>query len=289
MSKLFPFFFLLILSASSCTFFGKKDPNVEDIVAKAYDRVLMREELAGLIPLGTSVEDSSKIADHFIQSWLSNQVVLVKAESNLKDDTVFIEIDKKMQDYRSSLIRFAYEKELVNQKLDTLVSNVEIESFYNNNKSNFELKDNIIQVNYLKLLKKSPKLGRVKDWFKSSKEKDRKELEEYCFQFAENYFLDDNTWLIFDDLLKEIPIKTYDKEQFLKNNRYIEIADSNYIYLVNIKGFKIKNSSSPLIFERDNIINIILNKRKLLLIEEMEKSAYKEALEKNEIHFVGKK
>ena len=82
---------------------------------------------------------------------------------------------------------------------------------------------------------------------------------------------------MFDDLLKEIPIKTYDKEQFLQNNRNIEIEDSSLIYLVSIQGFMIKNSISPLSFERRNIISMIMNERKLKLIEEMEGQAYDEA------------
>ena len=82
-------------------------------------------------------------------------------------------------------------------------------------------------------------------------------------------------------MLKEIPIKTYDKEQFLQNNRFIEIEDSVSLFLVNIKGFKIKDSLSPLSFEKDNIKNLILNQRKLRLIEEMEKKAYEDALKNN--------
>jgi hypothetical protein len=88
---------------------------------------------------------------------------------------------------------------------------------------------------------------------------------------------------LFDDLLKESPIETYDKEQYLKNNRFIELTDSDYLYFVNIKGFKIKDSLSPLSFERENIRNIIRNKRKLTLIQDMQKEVYEEALNKGEI------
>jgi hypothetical protein len=78
-------------------------------------------------------------------------------------------------------------------------------------------------------------------------------------------------------------VKTYDQEHFLRNNRYIEIPDSAVTFFVNIKGFKIKESLSPLSFERDNIRNLILNKRKLDLIKAMEKDAYDDAIQKKEI------
>ena len=193
-----------------------------------------------------------------------------------------------MNDYRNSLITHAYEEELVSQKLDTVISEDEIEKFYNENQSNFELKDNIIKVIYLKLSRKSPKIEKAKQWYKSDNPKDRKLLEDYCHQYAFNYYLDDQSWLLFDDLLKEIPIKTYDKEQFLRNNRFIELEDSSNLYLVNIKGFKIRNSISPLSFETDNIRNMIINERKLKLIEEMEsKGVYgDDAKKKGEIEVI---
>ena len=192
-------------------------------------------------------------------------------------------VTKQLDEYRNSLITYAYETELIRQKLDTSVSEEEILAFYKNHPHNFELKDNIIKVIYLKLNKKSPKLEKVKQWYKSQAKKDRESLEEYCHQYAINYYLDDNTWLLFDDLLKEIPIKTYDKEQFLQNNRSIEIQDSSLIYLVDIRGFMIKNSISPLSFERKNIITMIMNERKLKLIDEMENQAYEEAKKTGEV------
>jgi hypothetical protein len=113
--------------------------------------------------------------------------------------------------------------------------------------------------------------------------KDREQLAGYCHQFAENFYLDDNSWLLFDDLLKEIPIQTYNKELFLQNNRFVEVVDSLHNYFLNIKGFKIRNSLSPLSFEKENIKNIILNKRKLELIMKMKQDVYNDALNNKKI------
>ncbi|MFH0864606.1 MAG: peptidyl-prolyl cis-trans isomerase, partial [Bacteroidota bacterium] len=108
-----------------------------------------------------------------------------------------------------------------------------------------------------------------------------KSLEDYCKKYAVNYFLDDSTWLYFSDLLKEIPVKTYNQEDYLKYNRFIEMEDSTYTYFLNIKDFEIKESVSPLSFEKNNVRKIILNKRKLELVEEIEESIFNDAL-KNE-------
>lgn len=274
---------LLILACalSACDFFRKKEDNQgKDAIARAYGYRLFPEDLAGVVPKGASRQDSINITRTFIENWIRQRSVLHKAESNLDDDSKNVE--RQLEEYRNTLITYAYETELIRQRLDTVVSDAEVEDFYQKNQNNFELKDNIIKVIYLKLRKNSPKINKPREWYRSTSEKDRNLLTEYCHQYAVNYFLDDSTWLLFDDLLKEIPIKTYDKEQFLQNNRNIEIEDSSFIYFVSIKGFMIKNSTSPLSFERTNIRNMIINQRKLKLIEEMEKQSYEEAKKSGE-------
>ena len=279
----FKYFFLttLILFCFACKFLSRDEGEKKDAIAKAFDYYLYQEDLIGLVPLGASREDSIIIVKNYIENWIRYKAVLRKAEKNLDDEKK--SVDKQLEEYRNSLITYAYETELIRQKLDTSTSEEEILSFYKNHPQNFELKDNIIKVIYLKLNKKSPKLEKVKLWYKSTAKKDREALEEYCHQYAINYYLDDDTWLLFDDLLKEIPIKTYDKEQFLQSNRNIEIEDSSLLYLVSIHGFMIKNSTSPLSFERKNIVTMILNERKLKLIEEMERQTYEDAKKSGDV------
>jgi hypothetical protein len=181
------------------------------------------------------------------------------------------------------LITYAYENELVKQKLDTTVADQEIEKYYTSNASDFQLKDNIIKVIYVKVNKKAPNIAKLKQLYKSESPKDKEQLASYCHQFALNFYLDDNSWLLFDDLLKEIPIQTYNKELFLQNNRYVEVSDSASSYFLNIKGFKTRNSISPLSFEKENIKNIILNKRKLQLISKMKEDVYNDAANNSKI------
>jgi hypothetical protein len=264
-----------------CKLFKKKDTTNKEAVVRVYNKYLYKSELEETIPANASKQDSARVAKGFIDNWIHQQVVLHKAESNLDEEKK--DVEKQLEEYRNSLIRYAYESALVQQKLDTNVSDKEIETFYNSNPDNFQLKSNILRAVYLKLNKKSPKLNRAKDLYKSDNPKDKAWLTDYCRQYAINYYLDDKVWLQFDDLLKEIPIKTYDQEQFLQNNRNIELEDSTNIYLISIKGFKIKNSLSPLSFEKNNIRAMLINQRKLKLIEDMEKQAYEEAKNKEEI------
>ncbi|MFM2206057.1 MAG: hypothetical protein RL213_32 [Bacteroidota bacterium] len=264
----------------SCRFFARDTKEGEGAVARAYGYYLYPDELAGVVPKNASRQDSIAITRNFIENWIRKKAVLMKAEDNLEDEQK--DVSRQLEEYRNSLLTYAYEAEFVRQRLDTSVTDAEVAAYYEQNKKNFELKDNIIRVVYLRLSRNSPKLDKVRMWYRSDVERDRRLLEEYCRQYAMNYYLDDDAWLLFDDLLKEIPIRTYDKEQFLQNNRIIEFEVDSSIYLVNIKGFRIRNSLSPLSFEQNNIRTLIVNQRKLKLIEEMERQAYEDARKKGD-------
>jgi hypothetical protein len=273
---------LLLFSLSSC---DRKttDETAEKgkAIARVYTYNLYENDLKAVLPDGLSPEDSARRAQNFINTWVKEKLLVYKAEMNLGDGQKNVE--KQLQDYRNSLIIYAYEKELVRQRLDTLVSDEEIQKYYDEHPNDFELRDNIVKVIYVKVDKKSPNQQKLTGWIKSDKPQDRKDLEGYCRQFASNYFLDDNVWLLFDDLLKEVPIETYNKELFLQNTRFLTLADSTSNYFVNIKGFMTRNSHSPLAFEKENIRNIILNQRKRELIERMHTNLYKEAMENKDI------
>ncbi|MDQ3046481.1 MAG: hypothetical protein M3R27_02965 [Bacteroidota bacterium] len=273
-------YLLLLLVVFSCDTKNTKDEN-RTVIARANNSYLYADDLLDLVPSGTPAKDSISLIRKYIEIWVRESLVIQKAESNLRDDQK--NVDKQLQDYRNSLITYAYEKELVKQKLDTLVNDTSIENYYNNNQADFELKDNIIKVIYVKVKKNTPGIEKLKKWYASDNMKDREQLASYCHQFAVNYYLDDNSWLLFDDLLKEIPIQAYNKELFLQNNRLVEVSDSLHSYFLNIKGFRIRNSLSPLSFEKENIRNIILNKRKLQLITQMKEDVYNDAANNKKI------
>ena len=269
------FFLFFFFSCKDSSNF-KKD---EKPIARVGDAYLYPSDLNEDILNVADKNDSNEIKTRYINDWIRERLLLQKAQNNLEVDK--LKIDKMTENYRNSLITYRYESELIRQKLDTVVSDEEIESYYQSNKNNFELKDNIIKSIYIKVRKNAPKVEKLKVWYKSNDEKDKNALASYCYEYANNFFLDENTWLLFDNVLKEIPIKLYDKEAFLQNNRIIEIQDSAYLYLVNIKGFLIKNSISPLAFEKNNIRSIILNKRKVSLTKKMREEIYNEALKAN--------
>ncbi len=276
---------LISLSIFSCSYL-KKEKN-DEVVARVYDKYLDKTDLLKIVPQDVKSKDSEIVVKNYINNWIKQNLILHKAEENLTKEQKNFDI--QLEDYRNSLITYSYEKELIRQKLDTVVTEEQIKDYYNKNEKDFLLKDNIVKVLYVKTSLKAPSLLKVKMWCKSNNPKDRTFLENYCKEYAENYFLDDESWLMFDDVLKEIPIKTYDQENYLKNHTFIEIQDAQSNYIINIKGFKIKESVSPLSFEKENVRNIIINKRKIDLINEMEKQVLKDAVKNKDFEIYERK
>jgi len=269
---------LLVVLTAGCTgFFRKK---TERSLARVHDDYLYESDLRNVIPQGTNAKDSSSLAKNFIDSWIRQRLVIHQAEKNLSKEQM--DFTRQLEDYRNSLVIYEYENALVRQNMDTVVTVEETEAYYDTNQQNFLLKDNIVQLQYVKLPLKSTNISKFKKLLHSDESSDKTMLAEQCERLAAYYFLDDQNWLLFNDILKQIPIRTYNQEEFLKNHREVEYQDSMYVYLVKFKDFRIKEGISPLSFEKDRIRNIILNKRKIDLIKKMQEDLYEKAIRKNE-------
>jgi hypothetical protein len=269
---------LALIGMVACSGFLKK--KTEKILARVDNNYLYESDLKGIVPAGTLHDDSISLAHTYIDNWVRKQLLLRQAMKNLTEDQM--NFTDQLEEYKNSLVIYAYENALVKQKLDTLVTPEQIEAYYAANQNNFLLKDNIVQVQYIKLPLKSQLTSKFKALLNSDNPAAKNTLTELCTKNAGDYFLDDQNWLLFSDVLKEVPIKAYNQEEFLKNNKNIEYQDSAYIYLVRIKDFKIKESVSPLGFEKERIRNIILNKRKIELINQMQQDVYDKASKEND-------
>ncbi len=274
-------FTLIAVVSFSCNKFSAKEGN--HVVAECLGNYLYAGDLEGIVLPGTSSDDSIAITRQYIDNWIMQQILLHQAESNLTNEQK--DFKEQLESYRNSLIIYEYERVLIRQKLDTIVTDEQIESFYNENKQNFLLQENIVRVNYVKIPVSSsgtdliPKATR---YLKSDKEGDLDKLNLLCDKSMLICFTDDESWIRFDDLKKEIPIETSDEENFLTGRTFYEFSDSLFTYLIRFKEIKTKEALSPLQLEKENIKNMILNTRRIELIDKMQQTVFQEALAKKE-------
>lgn len=251
----------------------------EEPIARAFDKYLYPSDIVDVVPSSISSSDSVIVARDFIEKWIKKQLLLNKAELNLTDEEK--NVDKQIENYKTSLLIYKYEQSLIEQKLDTVVSFNEIEKYYNKYSSNFMLNDNLVKALFLQIPRIAPEIWKVRWWYKSTSEEDLKKLDNYCYQHAAKYDYFDDNWIYFTEIAKILPTKIEKPEQYLKYRKYIEVKDSTYYYFVNIKDYRLIGTVSPMEIVSSNIRNIILNKRKIRLIKELESEIYNDALNRN--------
>ena len=85
------------------------------------------------------------------------------------------------------------------------------------------------------------------------------------------------TWLYLQDVLKEVPINEIDWNNFLRNTTYYKFESESFQYLVRFFDYKLKDDQSPLTLERGKITDLILNRRKVELINQMREDVVNES------------
>lgn len=270
--------FTLIFAALfiwSCNGSQKEDENAAEIVAKAGSASLDMDEFREHF-ISTGVQkDSSYLSKKTIENWAREALFYQEALEKLNDDEMRVE--REVENYRRSLVNYIYQTKIVEANLDTNVSKQEIEDYYNAHRDNFILNENIVKVNYFKIPVKAQGLDKIKRLLYFNNPKDGEQLKNLCIQNAENFFMNDSTWLLMDDLKKEMP-KLKDQPDFnLSPGRVLEFTDPQYYYFLRVKDLKTKNTMSPLNFERQNIKNFVINNRKAQLINEYKQLLFEKA------------
>lgn len=279
MNRLLVFSVLITALLFSCKLIPNMDNSKENAIARVYDKYLYKDDLQGVIPSGMSANDSIEITEAYINNWVRQELLLKQAEDNLDESNS--DFSRQIEQYRNSLIIYAYESELVKQKLDTVVPMSEIEAYYQENLENFQLHENIVLASYVIIKKESPLGAKVKVLLQSNREADKEKLQTLCQENGVDYLINDGTWISFADLSRKIPLSVDDQQEFLNRNRYYEVKDSTNQYFVAISAFKGKESASPLNFEIENIRIILLNKRKAELLSRMENDLISDAVKRN--------
>ncbi|MBL0316912.1 MAG: hypothetical protein IPP69_14570 [Flavobacteriales bacterium] len=272
--------FLLLLAAIFTATCNKR--NGEDaIVAEVGEKVLTIQQLSEVIPDNTNAADSVQLAQRYIQDWIIEQLVIGKAEQSLPDEKQNFEV--LIENYRKSLLTYAYEQEWVRQKLDTMVTEEEIEKYYGDNEKNFQLKDYILKVKFCAIAADSKNVSQLRKLFNSTKPEDMVKWMQMCVDIGASYYFDEDKWLLWDEFTKQVPIEVYDVETFLQKKKSLEFEKDNNLYLLTVTDYQLSGSRSPLSFEREKIRSMIINRRKMELLEKMRQDLYSKALQDNEI------
>jgi hypothetical protein len=271
---LLTFFFLLILIISSC------NRSVEDnVVAQVNDDLLYFDEVIRDMPI--SILDTSAFINKYISKWIRNKVLLDQALINLDENSD--DIKDKVTLYKNSLLIYEYQQRLINQNFDTSVFLNDILSYYNDNIREFKLNQDIFKGRFVIVEKNAPNIKQLLKMFKSNDNDDIDDLVSYCMLYALEYYVNDSSWNYFNTIKYKIPNDIIPNNIFLSKRKYDIIEDEKYLYLLFLKDFKIKGSTSPFSLEKDKIKSLIINNNKIKYLDIVEKDLVNNGISLNKI------
>lgn len=274
------FFSLLLLGG--CT--QKGTTELKGVLVKVNERALTKDEVLAVLPKNMSSADSLLWAESYIKQWIKDGLVYDVALQNLDDDNR-AEIDRLVDSYRRSLVRYRYQEQLIQERLSANITEEEKQKFYEENQDQFILDHSLVKGLFLKIPIDAPNLSEVKKWYRSTSESAIEKIEKYSVQNAMVYDYFYDKWVSFDEVSVNIPIKVTNETEFLRTHSFVETVDSSYCYLLNIEEYIAKGKIAPFEYASKQISDMLVNQRKVQFLKNFEEELYNDAIRAGNVVF----
>ena len=246
------------------------------------EKTLYKQELERATPEASNTIDSTLAAEAYMKMWIKNELMYEKAKENLTDKE---KIDELVENYRHSLTIYTYQEQLLRERLSKGITDKEFKDYFDSNPERFKLEADIIKGLFLKVPQTSPRLEDLKRWYTLSNDEAIENIEKFSLENAVIYDYFYDKWVYFDDILANIPNDINSPERFLKEQKRLEVQDSAYVYLLNIKEYALTGNAAPFEFAKGQIFDILLSQKRESFMKEFEDDLYKKAIDDGKIKF----
>lgn len=253
---------------------GFKKTHKDAVVARVEDKTLMLSQIKEMVHEGISKTDSAAVVDGFIQNWVRENLMIKEAEKNIAAD---ININKLVDDYRSSLLVYNYEKFLVETKLDTIVTKEDKMRYYEKNKGQYLLSHPIFTGVIVKISSKSSSLQTIKTKLEKN---DWHDLEALLQAKANMYRLDTTMYWTLDDVYPLVPEGMIASSNIV-DNKVLSKREKDFDYFIKIiRGYR-EHEVPPYDFIESKITKSILSERKIQLLNQFRQDLFDKGLKEN--------
>lgn len=253
----------------------------DPLMAQVFDKKLFASEVNSVIPETMDSTERILARNAYVDRWIKENVLLHEAEKNIPPD---LQIDRLVKDYQASLVMLQYEKSVAESLLDTVISDQELESYYEANKSQYQLESTIVRCHFIKIPRTldDRTIKKIENSWKSDKTADFRDLVSLSTTFAETYYLSDSIWYKLDVISQEMPQGSISLSA-IRNNKVFQLTNDDYYYFLKILDVKDKTEIAPLAFIQEQASRVILHKRKIELLEKLKEDLYQRAVSRNNI------
>jgi len=279
MSRFIMRFSILVLFVGlvvSCDLLGSKAPAGVP-VARVGNAYLYKEDIEKLITAELSPEDSTTLVNGYINRWATKRLLVDNAQRNITLDEQD-RLNNLVEQYKLDLFSQAYKDALVARSLDSSITDAEASQFYTENKENFKLNESLLKLRYIEMGENDYNEDEIKKRFTRFNAKDKRFLDSISVQFRAQY-LNDSTWISLDKVIAKIPpVNVENSDQLLNKTEFLQLRDSLGLYLIAVNDRLDRNDDAPLEYVLPTVKQILLNRRKLDLIKQLEKDITKDAI-----------
>ena len=279
---------LLLVAFPACKYLGGSSPvQGEKVVARVNNEYLYLSDISEMLK-NVAPKDSADFIEHYAESWARRKLLLKKAEENVPAGE--LGLDKKVEEYRQSLLLYEYEKGLINQKLDKGVGDAEIADFYDKNKEKFTLETDLYDIRYVQIRTDAPELGKMLPTIISPKnEEEERRRDGYCKAIARGYsFIPDN-WMASVAIIKQFPVSESDLKNLAQVGKFTQFKGDKESYFIQVKAVKHAGEPAPIIFIQPQIKEVLINKKKVVLIQKIYDRIYEDGLKAGNCEVLVKK
>ena len=267
-------YILLFFLFFSCDNYFKNQSNLD--VARVEDEYLTQNQIKGIFENSTNFADSTMVLNNHINNWAANKLLVQRALVNLTEENQN-RIQGLVDDYKRDILINSYIDALVNENMNLEVTSYALDSLYDNYKETFKLTEDLFKIRFIYVSNLNPDISLFKKKLRRFNTDDARYLDSLSFQFN-RFSLNDSIWKNKNEVFYQLPNLKKSNKYMLKKPNFIEIKDSLGLYLINIKDVLKANQYAPLEYVSETLKRMVINKRKLVFIDQLRKDITKDAI-----------
>lgn len=254
------------------------------LLAQVFDYKLYFDDVKDLSQGYATPEDSMQQVRSLTEHWVRDRLILVEAERNLPKD---INMNKLLEDYRQSLLRHYFEQKVIEERLDTTITENDLLQYYENNKEQHRLESGILRGYYFKIKRPQSRADKILTWWKSFPAKYYDDVLTYADKHARTNWADSSQWHEMQMVIQLFPENTLSPSA-IRSNRGIVREDRDYIYLLYPLEVYQAQDIAPLARIREQAARFILHQRELELLERINKEIYDRDIQNERVNIYTK-
>lgn len=247
-----------------------------EVLAKVGDKTLYMSEAQQIFTDGMNPEDSIKVLENFIDIWVKKQLKVREAEkvfSGSSDD-----IEKKVEEYRNSLLTLRLDQYYIDTRLDSLYDDAAVKAYYDNNKADFLLDRPIVKGRIVKIPDNYRQLNQLKEMMTAGGEK----YQDFVEISKKNDFdlTEYDKWVDLSTFVAAVPAaEKKDADKIFAEKGVTEVKIGKDIYLIYITNKLAAGDLSPQERVEETIKQVLYTMRKQEILKQAEDSIYNAAME----------